>query len=75
MLPLVECSVAAYRSGLGVLTLGYLPAVPGPHVAEDEARNSITYVDLTVTEQTCDQLASLLTELREQLAATKRKHS
>ncbi len=75
ILPLVEYSVAAHRSGLGVVTLGYLPGVPGPTLSEDQARRSITYINLTVTEQSCAQLAALLTQLRGKLAEAKRTHS
>jgi hypothetical protein len=74
-LPLVEYSAEAYRSGLGMITLGYLPAVPGARLSEEEARKSIIYISLTVTEQTCDQLATLLIQLREQLAAAKRRRN
>jgi hypothetical protein len=75
VLPLVEYSVAAYRSGLGKVTLGYLPAVPGQNMSEDEARKSIIYINLTVTEQACDQLAALLSELSKQLADAKRRRN
>jgi len=71
-LPLVEYSVAAHRSGLGILTLGYLPAIPSSRLTEDEARKSIKYIDLAVTEQACGQLAALLSELRQKLVEAKR---
>jgi hypothetical protein len=75
MLPLVEYSVAAHRSGLGILRLGYLPAVPGPGLSEDEAKKSISYVDVTLTEQTCAVLGPLISELGQRLADAKRRRS
>ena len=71
MLPLVEFEVAVHRSGLGVLRLGYLPAVPGPNLSEDEARKSIRYIDLAVTKHACDELVALLTALKQQFANSK----
>ena len=75
MLPLVEYSVAAHRSGLGILRLGYLPAVPGPGLSEEEARKSISYVDLTLTEQVCAELGPLISELGQRLVDAKRRRS
>ncbi len=72
MLPLVESAAAVHRGGFGVLRLGYLPSVPTPHVSEDEVRKSITFIDLTVTEQACAQLIELLTHLSQQLAKSRR---
>ena len=71
MLPLVEIEVAVHRSGFGIFNLGYLSAVPGPGLSEDEVRESINHINLTVTEQTCAQLVELLTELTEQMAKLK----
>ena len=71
VLPLVEYTVAAHRNGLGLVSLGYLPAVPGEALSEEEARKAISYIHLTVTERTCDQLALLLSELRTHLADAK----
>ncbi len=71
-LPLVEYSVGAHRNGLGRLTLGYLPGVPGPGLSEEQARKSLRYIQLAITEQGCAELATLLTQLREHLADAKR---
>ena len=72
VLPLVEYCVEATHSGLGVVSLGYLPGLPPAGLSEEEARKAISYTHFTVTERACDQLAALLTELRARLADAKR---
>jgi hypothetical protein len=71
VLPLVEYCVEANRSGLGVVSLGYLPGLPPAGLSEAEARKAISFTHFAVTEQACDQLVALLTELRARLADAK----
>jgi hypothetical protein len=71
VLPLVRYEVSAYRSGLGILRLEYLPAVPGRAMSEDEARSAMLSLSLTVTENICNQLAESLRQLGLELTKAK----
>jgi hypothetical protein len=71
VLPLVRYEVSAYRSGLGILRLEYLPAVPGSALSEDEARSAMLSLSVTVTENICNELAESLQQLALELAKAK----
>jgi hypothetical protein len=44
-------------------------------VSEQEARKSIAYIDLALTEQTCAALGPMIDELGRRLAAARRRLS
>jgi hypothetical protein len=74
-LPLVQFEIAAHRSGIGLLRLDYLPAVPGPALTEEEASRAIISVRVALTERTCNELGEGLLELGRQLAKAKGAHN
>ena len=71
MKPLVGFDAWAHRSGLGILKLQYLPAVPGSALSEDEARRAILSLQVTLTESMCATLSKALGEMATELAKTK----